>query len=343
MLGVIKLPDFLMAAEYPRGRKLGNCNGSGGCASGGVMSHFHRWIESRQTMVALLFLITHNAACAPEENLPQPSGDSQPLIAETIGEALTFHASFDSGTDADFGLGDREIYTAPSYSELEQAEVGLHNPDIVIAASEGRFGSALRFQKKNETAVFYRADGNVDYSNQNWSGTISFWLRLTPAKDLEPGFCDPIQVTDQAYDDSAIWVDFTSENPRQFRLGVFGEREAWNPQNLPPAENPDFAKRLVVVDAPPFSRDRWPHVLITYSGLGSSGGGTASLYVDARLQGRTETISEPFGWDLSRGAIRLGVNYVGFYDEVALFNRPLSEGEIQALYQLEEGAAVLHP
>ena len=307
------------------------------------MSHLLQLIDSRQIAAAALLLGTVAGACATEESMPEDSEGSQRTIIETLGEALTFHASFDSGTDADFGLGDKKIYTAPSYDEFEKAEAGIHNPDIVISANEGRFGSALRFHKKNETALFYRAERNVAYSDQNWSGTISFWLRLTPEEDLEPGYCDPIQVTDQAYNDSAIWVDFTRDNPRQFRLGVFGELEAWNPQNLPPGENPDFEKRLVVVDTPPFRRDRWTHVLITYSGLGSAAGGTARLYVDAQFQGQTENISEPLEWDLSRGAIRLGLNYVGFYDEIALFNRALTEDEIQALHQLETGAAALHP
>jgi hypothetical protein len=307
------------------------------------MLHLLQPTNSGQIAAAALFLSTVAGACAMEEQMPDNGNDSQPTIAETFGEALTFHASFDGGTDADLGSGDVKIYTAPSYDELEKAEAGIHNSDITIAANEGRFGSALRFHKKNEAALFYWAEKNVSYSDRDWSGTLSFWLRLTPEEDLEPGYCDPIQVTDQAYNDSAIWVDFTRDNPRQFRLGVFGELETWNPQNLSPDENPDFGKRLVVVDTPPFRRDKWTHVLITYSGLGSSPGGTASLYLDAELQGRAENISEPFEWDLSRGSIRLGVNYVGFLDEVALFNRPLTGDEIQAFHQLETGAAGLHP
>ena len=306
------------------------------------MSHLLQLIDSRQIAAAALLLSAAAGACATGEDKPDHGEDSQRTITETLGEALTFHASFDGGTDADFGLGDKRIYTAPSYDELDKAETGIHNPDIVIAANEGRFGSALRFAQKNDAALFYRAERNVPYSDQNWSGTISFWLRLTPEEDLEPGYCDPIQVTDQAYNDSAIWVDFTQDNPRQFRLGVFGELEAWNPQNLPPDENPDFEKRLVVVETPPFRRDKWTHVLITHSALDSSAGGTASLYLDGEFQGKTENVSEPFEWDMSRGAIRLGVNYVGFFDEIALFNRPLTEDEIQTLHQLEAGAAALH-
>ncbi len=113
------------------------------------MLHLHEFIDSRQTAaVAVLLLSTVAGACATEESMPDANDGSQPTIIETLGEALTFHSSFDSDTDADFGLGDRKIYTAPSYDELEKAEAGIHDPDIVLAAGEGRFGSALRFQKK---------------------------------------------------------------------------------------------------------------------------------------------------------------------------------------------------
>ena len=308
------------------------------------MLHLLELIDSRQMAVGVVLLLSTVAgACATEESMPDANDSSQPTIIEALGEALTFHSSFNSETDADFGLGDTKIYSAPSYDELEKAKAGIHNPDIVVAAGEGRFGSALRFQKKNETALFYRAENNVAFSNQDWSGTLSFWLRLTPEEDLEPGFCDPIQVTDKAYNDSAIWVDFPEHNPRQFRLGVFGAMDIWNPQDLPNQENSDFQKRLVVVDSPPFKGDRWTQVLITYSGLGSSAGGTSSLYLNGELQGQTENISEPFEWDVSKGALRLGVNYVGFMDEIAFFNRPLTEEEIQAFHQLETGAAALYP
>ena len=40
---------------------------------------------------------------------------------------------------------------------------------------------------------------------------------------------------------------------------------------------------------------------------------------------------EPFVWDLSKAAIRLGVNYIGLFDELALFNRALAAAEVEEL------------
>jgi len=261
--------------------------------------------------------------------------------AGALADALTFHASFDNGLDADRAAADPVLYTAPSYDEQDQAEPGLGNPAVMLAEGAGRFGHALRFTERNQHAIFYRADGNIGYSPGGWSGTVSFWLSLDPATDLEPGFCDPIQITDAAYNDAAIWVDFTGENPRQFRLGVFGDLDVWNPDGLGPNDNPAFTDRLAVVDEPPFAGNRWTHVAITYAGLGQPGG-TATLYLDGeRVPGGADDIDEPFTWDVERGAIRLGVNYVGLFDELSLFDRPLSDDEVRALHALDGGVAAL--
>jgi hypothetical protein len=256
---------------------------------------------------------------------------------DDLAKALTFHASFDRGYDADFALGDRRLYTASSYENRSDARPGIGSPDVSIAPGKGRFGDALHFKKKNTKAIYYQAEKNVAYKNENWNGTVSYWLSLDPDKELEPGYCDPLQVTDEDYNDAAVWTDFTKDDsPRHFRLGVFGDLKVWNPKNLEPDQNPDFLQRLVVVKKPPFASGQWTHVAITFSRLGSSSG-LAKLYLNGHLQGTAQGIREPFTWDVARAAIRLGVNYVGLYDEVALFNRPLSDAEIQKLYQLKNG------
>lgn len=282
-----------------------------------------------------------SCAPAPEVSEDASASESDPAPTASLSEALTFHASFDQSPDAVFARGDRTLYTAPSYDELDSAEPGIGNPDVERSSEGGRFGGALRFTAKNTHAIFFRAPDNVTHDATDWSGTISFWLSLDPSVDLEPGFCDPIQITDSRYNDAAVWVDFTQENPRQFRLGVFGDLEAWNPEELPADEFPFFGERLVVTETPPFQAGVWTHVVITYFGLGSPGG-TANLYLDGTVVPMTPTgISEPFTWD-DEGTIRLGINYVGGYDELALFDRALTAEEIAELHRLEGGVAALH-
>ncbi|MCS7024272.1 MAG: LamG domain-containing protein [Bryobacteraceae bacterium] len=264
------------------------------------------------------------------------------MPSASLKEALTFHAAFDGKTDADLALGDRRIYFAPSYKAQREARAGLGDSPVELASGQGRFGDALRFREKNTRAIFYQAHRNVAFHSSNWSGTVSFWLRLDPDQDLAPGYCDPIQITDKAYNDSAIWVDFTKdERPRHFRLGVFGELKAWNPANLPSDKNPDFLNRLVVVQKPPFSRNGWTNVVITFQGLGS-GNGWSKLYLNGVLQGEAGKIREKFFWDPALAAVRLGVSYVGFFDELAIFNRALADTEVTALYRLARGVGELY-
>ena len=293
------------------------------------------------TLAAAIFLAL--AGCSPAGPV---EGEGEMAMAspavETLTQSLTFHAPFDDGPDAAFAKSDRRIYTAPSYDEQDQAIPGIGNPDVEIVEG-GRFGHALKFSKKNVHAVFYRAAGNAGFTEGNWTGSVSFWLSLNPDEDLEPGYCDPIQITDAAYNNSAVWVDFTKDDtPRHFRLGVFGDLKAWNHEDIPPNDNPDFLGRLVTVEKPPFARGKWTHIVATYSGLGT-GSGEAKLYIDGALQGASEGIGEAFTWDMEKSAFRLGVNYVGLFDEAALFDRALSQEEVTALHELEAGVAELHP
>lgn len=254
-------------------------------------------------------------------------------LAPAAHKDLLFHASFDHGVEADFAKGDKRLHSATSYKKREDARAGLHHPDIEVAKGAGRFGDALRFLKKNERAVYYPAAGNVNFANGNWQGTISFWLSLDPETDLAPGFCDPLQVTDADYNDGAIWVDFTKDDkPRHFRLGVFGDLDKWNPGNVPPDKNPAFMQRLVVVRKTPFARGKWTHVAIAHESLGS-GHGRATLYLNGELMGTTEQIREPFTWDMARSALRLGVNYVGLFDELSVYSRPFTAAQVKAIYQ----------
>ncbi|MCC6587598.1 MAG: LamG domain-containing protein [Bryobacterales bacterium] len=249
-------------------------------------------------------------------------------FAADLTKDVTFRATFDGGTDATIAQGDKRIYSAPSYKEQAKAQPGLAGTDVEIAKGAGRKGDALRFRKKNDRAVFYQAAGNVHFDPKGWTGTVSFWLSLDPETDLEPGYCDPIQVTDKAYNDSAIWTDFTKDDkPRHYRLGVFGALKSWNPNNVAADKNPDFLNRLVVMKKTPFAKGKWTHIAVVHEALGS-GKGKARLYVNGQLQGEAANIKEPFEWDMNKGAIRLGVAYVGLMDDVALFQRTLSGNEV---------------
>jgi hypothetical protein len=286
----------------------------------------------RMTILPLVFCLS--IACSAPESTHEAE------ITDPLRDALIFHAAFDGAMDATFARGDARIFSAADYDQQAQAVPGYSGEDIELAIGQGVSGDALRFKKKNVAALFFRGDKNTGFSPSGWSGTISFWLSLDPNVELEPGFCDPIQITDSAYNDNAIWVDFTRDDPRKFRLGIFGELDEWNPEKLGNDENPGFDDRLVVVDQPPFASGEWTHIAIAHDALGSADG-RATLYLNGVRQGMSDGIAERFQWDMSNAAIRLGVNYVGLYDELAIFDRTLTDAEIHRLHELKGGVGAL--
>ena len=256
-------------------------------------------------------------------------------VQKSLGDHLTFYSSFDQGTDADFSRGNRSIFTSSEYNSESAGQAGIHTDDISIAENEGRYGNALSFEKKIKEVVWYEAPDNINYKEEAFGGSISLWLSLDPEKDLEPGYCDPIQITDVGYNDAAFWVDFSDKNPRLFRMGVFGDLEIWNPKNIGPDDNPDFQERLVVAEDRPFGNDIWTHVVIAFEKINGRDA-KALFYVNGKPQGE-RMIPESFTWEVKRAKIYLGLNYVGLMDEVAIFDKPLSEEEVQMLYLLEGG------
>ncbi len=255
--------------------------------------------------------------------------------------SLTFYASFDNGTKADFALGDPNIYTAKgSYVNwvrvLEGIEVGMNNPNHQIVEGKGRFGNAFEFGPgRSGQVIFYKSEKNIAYDAKSWSGSISFWLSVDPSTDLK-GYTDPVQITDINFNDASLWVDFTDHKPPNFRLGVIGDKNEWSLDTLETPADVVWDKRIVNVEAPSFSRSKWTHILITYENLGTENS-SAILYFDGEKIGVVEGIDDPFTWELEKSNIFLGLGYTGLMDELSIFNRALSAEEAKALYQLEGG------
>ena len=266
-------------------------------------------------------------------------------IRAGLSAALTFHASFDSGPDADFALGDRRIYTATveNGQKVVALTPGLGDPPLAIVEGQGRYGAALAFTQDNSHVVVYKAESNVAYSPEAFRGTLSFWMRLDPA-EIPGQYSDPVQLTDKDFSDACIWIDFTkNDTPSDLRLGVFGDRGEWDVTGQV-AQSREFYWRLAKVAEPPFAKDRWTHVAVTWDGLNDTQGGRARLYFNAEYQGATGVIRERFSWDVAGAGVRLGMgHFVGLIDDIALFNRSLAREEIRALYELERGVAELHP
>lgn len=256
-------------------------------------------------------------------------------------KSLTFYASFDKGLDADFAKGDRRLYSAPTLNDRKSGRPSVAANDAVsLAPDAGRFGGALRFHRQTPAVVYYQVDQNLPYSKSSWSGTISFWLKLDPDKDLPPGYCDPLFVTPRTFNDGALWVDFSDKAPRQFRHGAFPDRKVWDPKLRDFDQTPEAERPLVTAKKPPFSRDSWTHVAITFDNFNTGKpDGSSTLYLNGDPAGRISPRTQTFTWEPNQSTAVLGINYVGLFDELAFFNRALHPAEVKALYESPERLA----
>src|SRR5690606_25452390 len=94
----------------------------------------------------------------------------------------------------------------------------VENDEAKIAKGEGRFGSAIHFPKKGTTRPLYRGKDVLGYNEKSWSATVSIWLRLTPDEDLEPGYCDPVQIVGDDTKKGFIFLEWSKDHtPRHFR------------------------------------------------------------------------------------------------------------------------------
>lgn len=255
-------------------------------------------------------------------------------------DALLLHASFDGRLDADFAAGDPKLYTAPG-GNRGQARAGLPESNLVVQArGEGRHGDALCFTRKMRPVVFFKGEKNLGYRTNNWSGAVSCWLRLDPDKDLESGYCDPLQLVAQGWDEGNMFIEFSKDHtPRHFRYAILPVKKAWNPNNRGWEEIPDKERPMVPVYQSPFSRERWTHVVFCFGNINSGKkDGWGQLYLDGKDQGAFRNWTAPFNWDVTKSALTLGLSYIGWLDDVVVFNRPLTQAEVGLLFGLKNGA-----
>ncbi|MDH5382675.1 MAG: LamG domain-containing protein [Cyclobacteriaceae bacterium] len=303
---------------------------------------------SKINLLSLLVIILY--ACSPAS---KPSNEKSELLQmdsisierQSISDALTFWVSFDQGTEADFGNGDRNIYNGDfnkyTKDSLPDVNLGLDSTSISVVENAGKYGAALEFPLGTSQVAGYKLKGNMAFAESNWNGTLSFWMRLN-SEEIPNRYCDPIQLTDKDYASDAIWVDITKNDvPPDFRLGFFGDQPTWDPNNLK-GKGEEFFFRLQKVSEPPFRKDTWTHVVVTWEKINAEEIGRAKLYINGLYMGPTGPIKEPFNWNMNKATMRLGTGkYVGFFDDIAVFDRTLAPEEIQYVYELPLGITEL--
>jgi hypothetical protein len=248
--------------------------------------------------------------------------------------ALTLHASFDEKLDADFSRGDKTLYVTGSGASGAAKETDA----IKRVPKDGKFGGALHITKKNPVRPYFKGAGVLDYKAANWSGTVSIWLKLTPDEDLEPGYCDPVQIVGGDNKKGFIFLEWSKdETPRHFRYAIRPLVEIWNPNNLDWAKMTDAQRPMVKVERAPFSRTKWTHVVFSYDRLNAGKAGVGKLYLDGKLQGTISGWDLTLGWEAEKVMLVLASSYVGQMDELSVFDRALTDAEVTQLHQLPKG------
>lgn len=305
------------------------------------------WINSNmdnsplptQIMAVLILLV-----CFATVTLGQDKGITKKEIPQDIAakvknedayygllkDSLKFSCDFNRNGDALRSVGDGRIYTNESLQRKEWIP-GIQRKDVSIVEVGGVSQGFLRFSDKSPQVLSFKGEA-MHPMGADWSGTVSFWMRLDPDNDLKPGYCDPIQITEKAWNDGAMFVDFDKDLPRDFRLGVFSDLKFWNPENTPWEKWPIERRPMVTVKRPSFTRQAWTHVAFSISGVNSTdtSNAKATLFIDGKSQGSIESPMK-FTWDNSKTAIMIGIEYIGDFDELMIFDRALNEADVRTI------------
>ena len=282
------------------------------------------------SLLGLALLATGHAA--------EPGSPAAELKA-SLSKALTLHASFDKGLEADFARGDKTCYVQQGKELVTAASTS----EVQIAPEAGRFGGAIHFTKKNNFRPAFKDAGALGYNDKSWNASVSLWLRLDPDKDLEPGYCDPVQIVGDDSKKGFIFLEWSKdETPRYFRYAIRPLFPIWNPNNIAWDQIPFEKRPMVQVERAPFSREAWTHAVFTLENVNDkSKPQMGRLYLNGNLKGAIEKWELTFGWNPGRVLLVLGASYVGHLDDLAVFNRALTDEEVKQLYGLKQGVREL--
>ena len=260
------------------------------------------------------------------------------LADDGLRRGLTFHVPFDAGFDAESSADDPACRVRAGGKMVSPTP----GPEMRLA-TDGKFGACLVFPKKGTVRPEFAATRSLAYGTTDWSATVSVWLRLDPDKDLEPGYCDPVQIVGDDVKKGFIFLEWSKDHaPRHFRFAVRPIYHLWNPDAVGWEQIPDERRPMVKMEQAPFRRDRWTHVVFVLDHLNDHAAPPrARLHVDGKPVGVIQGHDLTFGWDPAAIRLVLGAAYVGSMDDLAVWNRALTAEEIARLHALPGGVETL--
>lgn len=291
--------------------------------------------SSRASMVAAALVLAGVARAPAQEPSSRHAG---------LRDALAFAATFDDGLDADVARGDARLHHGPTWGPPRTGEPGLVRSGAVTRERRGALrGHALRFHRRTDELLFFHGEGNAPWRARDWSGTLAFWLRAELASELPPGLCSPIVVTSKDWNDAGLSCQFEQRaGGRVFGLGAFPDAAVWLPDDEPWDTLADGKLPAASVDASEHFGGRWTHVAVAFERFNTGApDGVARLYLDGALAATLSPRTQTWSWIAADARIMLGPGYAGWIDEIAWFERALSDAEIAALHALPGGLSDL--
>ena len=122
------------------------------------------------------------------------------------------------------------------FQQRQALDPAKPNEDVKLEADAGRFKGRCIFRRRGTPARRSRTEGCWD-TTPRARASVSAWLRLNPDQDLEPGYCDPIQVVGNDSKKGYVFLEWSKDDrPRLFRYAILPLTHLWNPDNQPWAE-----------------------------------------------------------------------------------------------------------
>ena len=256
--------------------------------------------------------------------------------ADEMRDVVTFYASFDEKLDGDFGQGDLRLWSYVNDPKTK-GKVGRLGCDTkkVSLSPQGKRGGALetRGGLADGGFLYFPVAGKFAMPKQGggWGGAVSLWVKADLAKIGDKSMWDPVQITEKNWNDGSLWCDLADgKSPRDLRLGLFPVIPAG-------AKAPDLVsgeKVWVRAKASPFRSQTWHHIVLTWNNFDSGKPDAwAECYFDGKLLNRAENRQATMNWNREKARMMLGLGLIGMIDDVAVFNRPLTQEEITRLHK----------
>lgn len=251
--------------------------------------------------------------------------------------SVNFYASFDEAVQADIGAGVPTPSTRFNHETQPGQfvfEKGFNEQLFRIARGKGvRSGDgaleAVDVLPRNGR-IFFPAKNHLAFKKGGWGGALSMWINTDPNQSLKTKFCDPVQITHKGANNGGLWLDFNDARPRDMRMGVFPAV----PEGQTGIKEDDPNAPLIRVKGVGFKMGEWHHIVLNWRNFDTGQTDAhATLFVDGQPIGHVKDRAIAMDWDMERAGIYVAVNYIGLLDELAIFNRPLSDEEVVELHK----------